>query len=310
MSSPPSSGVRGLDQRLGLLPRRRCRPRSRPRVPPSASIRAASSSRRSLRRAPSATAAPSATIASRGRLADPRRGPGDQRLASLERAGHRARVYAPAYGPGRRRLARGLGGDALGLADRGALERVRQRPDVGARRGLEDVGGDALAAGQAPVGAQHHGHLAERVLALGDRRDRVLAQLATRSRSPSRIAPKIASTGPSPPDSPTASSPSGIVTATLARRLAREPTPRPRTRRARSAPSRSRISSETIASRSSAVTCFFLSAISLNRLNAWLSALPSTLKPSCSSASRSAWRPGVLAEHDRVRLQADLASRP
>ena len=32
-----------------------------------------------------------------------------------------------------------------------------------------------------------------------------------------RIAPKIASTGPSPPDSPTASAPSGIVTATFAR---------------------------------------------------------------------------------------------
>ena len=54
------------------------------------------------------------------------------------------------------------------------------------------------------------------------------------------------------------------------------------------------ISSETIASRSSAVTFFFLSASSLKRLKAVLSAAPSTWKPSSSSALRSAWRPECL----------------
>ena len=39
------------------------------------------------------------------------------------------------------------------------------------------------------------------------------------------------------------------------------------------------------------MTCFFLSAISLKRLNAVLSAWPETSKPSSSSALRSAWRP-------------------
>ena len=50
----------------------------------------------------------------------------------------------------------------------------------------------------------------------------------------------------------------------------------------------------TSASRSIALTCFFLSAISLKRLNAVLSAWPSTVKPSSCSASRSAWRPECL----------------
>ena len=54
------------------------------------------------------------------------------------------------------------------------------------------------------------------------------------------------------------------------------------------------ISSETIASRSSAVTFFFLSASSLKRLKALFSAAPSTAKPSSSSALRSAWRPECL----------------
>ena len=54
------------------------------------------------------------------------------------------------------------------------------------------------------------------------------------------------------------------------------------------------ISSETIASRSSAVTFFFLSASSLKRLKAVFSAAPSTLKPSSSSALRSACRPECL----------------
>jgi hypothetical protein len=42
------------------------------------------------------------------------------------------------------------------------------------------------------------------------------------------------------------------------------------------------------------VTFFFLSASSLNRLKAVLSAAPSTLKPSSSSAFLSAWRPECL----------------
>src|SRR5581483_2130885 len=88
-------------------------------------------------------------------------------------------------GPGRRRLAGGLGGRRLGLADGGALERVRERPHVGPRRGLEDVGGDALSARQAPVGTQHDADLPERVLALGHRRDGVLAELRVR---PGRLA--------------------------------------------------------------------------------------------------------------------------
>ena len=67
----------------------------------------------------------------------------------------------------------------LGLAHRGALERVRERPHIGAGRGLEDVGGDALAAGQASAGAQRHRHLAERVVAPGDGAHAVLAQLAS-----------------------------------------------------------------------------------------------------------------------------------
>ena len=66
------------------------------------------------------------------------------------------------YGPGVRSTAASAVA-VLGLADRGALERVRDRPHVGAGRGLEDVGGDALAARQAAVGAHGHGHLAERV---------------------------------------------------------------------------------------------------------------------------------------------------
>ena len=53
------------------------------------------------------------------------------------------------------------------------------------------------------------------------------------------------------------------------------------------------------------MTCFFLSAISLKRLNAVLSAWPETSNPSSSSALLSAWRPGVLAEHDRVGVEAD-----
>ena len=288
-SSPPSSEC-ALSTSRRPAPRRRCRSRSRRAVPPSASIRETSSSRRSLRRAASATAAPSATIATAVASPIPDEAPV---ISALRPSSEPAIGSEPIGGPGVAGSRRGLGGDPLGLAHRRALERVRQRPHVGARRGLEDVGGDALAAGQPPVGAQHHGHLAERVLALGDRGDGVLAQLGLdlgrgadrrrRSRPPGRRRRTRR-----PTRCRRASSPRPWRAARAATR------PRRRTRRARSPRSRSRTWSETIASRSSAVTCFFLSAISLKRLNAWLSALPSTLKPSCSSASRSAWRPECL----------------
>ena len=42
------------------------------------------------------------------------------------------------------------------------------------------------------------------------------------------------------------------------------------------------------------MTCFFLSAMSLKRLNAVLSVWPETSKPSSSSALLSAWRPECL----------------
>ena len=42
------------------------------------------------------------------------------------------------------------------------------------------------------------------------------------------------------------------------------------------------------------MTCFFLSAISLKRLKAALSAWPSTSNPSSCSADFSAWRPECL----------------
>ena len=67
----------------------------------------------------------------------------------------------------------------------------------------------------------------------------------------------------------------------------------------------------TSASRSIAVTCFFLSAISLKRLNAVFSAWPETVKPSSSSADFSAWRPECLPStiDDRV-VDADGARPP
>src|ERR1700733_14569658 len=107
------------------------------------------------------------------------------------------------------------------------------------------------------------------------------------------MARKIASTGPSPPDSPPASGPEGSVPAPLATGSRREPAST--SNQASSwASERSRISSETIASRSSAVTCFLRSATSLKALKAALRALPSTWKPSCSRASFKAWRPECL----------------
>lgn len=54
----------------------------------------------------------------------------------------------------------GFGRRRLGFAGGGAFEGVGQRPQVGAGRGLDDVGGDADAGRQAPARPQHHGHLA------------------------------------------------------------------------------------------------------------------------------------------------------
>ncbi len=52
------------------------------------------------------------------------------------------------------------------------------------------------------------------------------------------------------------------------------------------------------------MTVFLRSATSLKRLNAVFSAAPSTSKPSCSSALRSAWRPECLPS------TSELLSRP
>ena len=71
-----------------------------------------------------------------------------------------------------------------------------------------------------------------------------------------------------------------------------------------------RISSETIASRSSAVTFFLRSAISLKRLNAVFSAAPSTSKPELLERLAQGVAAGVLAEHDRVGLAARSWWRP
>ena len=52
------------------------------------------------------------------------------------------------------------------------------------------------------------------------------------------------------------------------------------------------------------MTCFFLSAISLKRLNAVFSAAPSTVKPSSASVCFSAARPECLPS------TSELATRP
>ena len=107
------------------------------------------------------------------------------------------------------------------------------------------------------------------------------------------IALKNASTGPSPVKLPLTVFPPGIRTATLASG-ARVDDASTSNDSMPNDSGASRISSETIASRSSAVIAFFLSASSLKRWNAVLSAAPSTWKPSCSSSLRRAWRPECL----------------
>ena len=56
----------------------------------------------------------------------------------------------------------------------------------------------------------------------------------------------------------------------------------------------------TSASRSIAVTCFFLSASSLKRLNAWLSVWPRDLVAQVHQRRLQRVAAGVLAEHDRA----------
>ena len=87
---------------------------------------------------------------------------------------------------------------------------------------------------------------------------------------------KKASTGPSPVKLPSASSPPGMRTATSASGVREEDASTWNHSIAYDAGT-CRISSDTSASRSSAVTFFFLSATSLKRLNAVFSAAPSTV---------------------------------
>src|SRR4051812_39555506 len=138
-------------------------------VPPSRPIRSASASRRSRRRAPAATAAP--WLASACTVASPI--PDEAPVTTALRPSREPAIL----GTRGRRLDRRLRGDLLGLTDRGAVERVGQRPHVGAGRCLEDVGGHALAARQPAVGTEHDRHLAQGILALGDRRDGVRVEL-------------------------------------------------------------------------------------------------------------------------------------
>src|SRR5918994_1146540 len=144
--------------------------------PPSDEIRSARSSRRSFRLAPSETAAPAPASAIAVASPIPEEAP--VIAATLPSSSPAiGRTIGASLWPGRP-LRGGFGGERLGLPHGRALERVRQRAHVRARRGLEDVGGDALAAGQSAARAQHHGYLSERVLALGHGSERVLAQLA------------------------------------------------------------------------------------------------------------------------------------
>src|SRR5207248_3312558 len=80
---------------------------------------------------------------------------------------------------GSRRSARALGG-RLGqpecLAGLRARDRDRDRPHVRARGGVDDVRRDALPGAGDAVELDHDRHLAERVLTLGDRPDRELAE--------------------------------------------------------------------------------------------------------------------------------------
>src|SRR5262245_34472226 len=77
----------------------------------------------------------------------------------------------------RRALHGGVGRRLLRLADRHALEGVRDRADEGAGGRLEDVRGDALATGQLSVRANGDAHLPERVGPPGDGLDLIALQL-------------------------------------------------------------------------------------------------------------------------------------
>ena len=189
-------------------------------------------------------------------------------------------------------------------ADRAAAHGVRERADVGAAGRLDDVGRDALAGAGDAAELEHDRRLAERVLAAGDGVDAELAQLRVLAgRRVDRAEDRV--------DRAVAGERAGRLAAVRAagRRRSRAAgaatTPRPRTTPARTAGISSRSSSVTSASRSIAVTCFFLSAISLKRLKAVLSAWPSTSKPSSASACSQRVAAGVLAEHDRVGLEPD-----
>ena len=110
------------------------------------------------------------------------------------------------------------------------------------------------------------------------------------------------------------SSPAGVVTATRACGGAARAGLDLEPGRARSRSAPSRISSETIASRSSAVTCFFLSAISLNALERLVQRVALDLeaqllqrvaaarggRSACRARSSSTRRPTVGGVHDLV----------
>src|SRR4051794_38870736 len=78
-------------------------------------------------------------------------------------------------------LDRRVRGGILGLADRDALEVVRDRADEGPRRGLEDVGRDSLAPRELAVGPDRDADLAGRVGAAGDRLDLEALELGVRA---------------------------------------------------------------------------------------------------------------------------------
>ena len=125
----------------------------------------------------------------------------------------------------------------------------------------------------------HDRSLAERVLSPGHRPDVEFAQTRVNPVAV-LIARKIASIGPSPPNEPSSSSPSGPADTDL--RVRRAP------RRGLNVKPLERVADSGLltqlvcdsASRSIALTCFFLSAISLKRLKAVLSAWPLTSMPS------------------------------
>src|SRR3954453_10436870 len=71
----------------------------------------------------------------------------------------------------------GVRGRVLGLADRDALQGVRDRADEAWCGRLEDVSRDTLAAGEPAVGPHRHPDLSERVGAAGDGLDLVALEL-------------------------------------------------------------------------------------------------------------------------------------